>query len=124
MSRRAAAWMNCSASSRANSFDPTGSNWPPEAAVKRHRVLIPNALASEDVQRRADRQVDSPLPHSRDRFQVRQRTGAAGIGDGSQRPLPEFFDQFQIHSLTQPLNIDGVNEKLGASRGEAPECFL
>ncbi len=52
-------------------------------SVKLNHVRILHAAAPKNVERRPDRQVNSPLPQARDFRQVRQRIRSARIRRGN-----------------------------------------
>ena len=93
------------------------------AAVEFYAVLVFHAAAAENVQRRADGQVNFPAAEPRDFLQVRQRIRAAGVSRRDRRPAAEFFDQFAVNAAAQTFHVHGVDQKFRAKAGEFLQRF-
>src|SRR6185312_3641086 len=114
VSRMASSLSECSRNQRCTFM--VSFLWRPQ--VKSYHIPIPHACPAENIQSRADGEINSPLPQLRHLLQVRQRTRAAGVGGGNRRPLAEERDEFLVDAAAKPFHIHRVHEKFVARAGE------
>src|SRR5581483_9071729 len=98
----------------------TGNSVP---AVECHRILVLDTFSPEDVQGRANRQINGAAAEARDFLQILERIGPAGVSRRNRRPLRQVIHKFIIHTPAKTLDIDRVHQKLVAPFGQPPHRF-
>src|SRR5205823_2152552 len=68
------------------------------SAIESDHVRVTHAVASKNIERRADGQVDFTIAHARDFLQITQGPGAARISHGDWRPMRQDIHQLEVHA--------------------------
>ena len=90
-------------------------------AVEVEAVLVTDAGAAEEIEGGADGEVDAALAEAVDVFEVLERAGAAGVGDGDGGGFGEQLDEVGVDAEAEAFLVHGVDEEFGAGLGEELE---
>ena len=87
--------------------------------IKCYGVFVAHAVAAEDVESGADREMNPPLAKRGDSLQILHRLGTAGVGGGDGAVLGDESDEVFVDPLPKPLDVDAVDEEFIAVPGQS-----
>lgn len=84
----------------------------PDLLVPRYAIFEADPLATKNVQRASDCQVDTTIAQGFDSFKIIQGLPASSISHWDSTPLAKSLDQVFVDTALQALIICGMNKKL------------
>src|SRR5688572_5992735 len=92
--------------------------------VKSDAIRVAHSRTPKNIEGRADRQINTVLADARNLMEVFERLRPARVSSRNGCPSGKLRDKLVIDSTAEPLDIDGVNQKLRAKPRELLQRFL